>query len=143
MKVCTNPHCTMKGQTQPLCNYHKDKKMKDGRLSRCKTCVNSYYRERNKKEGRESRDAAQARFRQRGKEFVQSLKSPCVVCGWFDYPEGVDFHHKDPATKEFGIGGRTQNTNLEALKAEIDKCVCLCANCHRGVHAGKVSLPNM
>ena len=27
------------------------------------------------------------------------------------------------------------------MKKEADKCILVCANCHRGIHAGKISLP--
>ena len=30
--------------------------------------------------------------------------------------------------------------NTEVMK-KVDKCVMLCANCHREVHAGKLQLP--
>lgn len=33
------------------------------------------------------------------------------------------------------------NTSLAAAKAEIEKCVVLCANCYRKAHAGKIALP--
>ena len=32
--------------------------------------------------------------------------------------------------------------NREWLSQEIAKCVCLCANCHRKVHAGLIDLNN-
>jgi len=43
----------------------------------------------------------------------------------------MQFHHLDPTTKEFDIysgGGRTHS--IKKLKAEIEKCVIICANCH-------------
>lgn len=45
----------------------------------------------------------------------------------------LDFHHRDPATKEFGIAKRA-NTKLSTLMPEIQKCVVLCSNCHREFH---------
>ena len=50
----------------------------------------------------------------------------------------LDFHHLDPASKEFDIAmAMNDEWTWEAVLAEIRKCVCLCANCHRKVHAGR------
>jgi hypothetical protein len=46
-----------------------------------------------------------------------------------------DFHHKDASTKSFGVqDGNTRS--WPRIAAELAKCVMLCANCHREVHAG-------
>ena len=47
----------------------------------------------------------------------------------------MDFHHKDPKEKDFNIGDflRDKPFNKSAEK-ELDKCMLLCANCHREEH---------
>jgi len=74
--------------------------------------------------------------RRKQKERVEALKDkPCNLCGK-KYPSYVmDWHHRDPATKEINIG-RSKLQNFEKTLAEIEKCVLLCANCHRQVHHG-------
>ena len=59
----------------------------------------------------------------------------CAVCGYNRYYGALKFHHAEPNEKEFNIGG---NYTLcwETLKAELDKCVLLCGNCHDEHHAG-------
>jgi hypothetical protein len=46
----------------------------------------------------------------------------------------LDFHHLDPLEKDFSISSRC--TSFEAVRAELDKTVLLCANCHREAHDG-------
>jgi transposase len=60
----------------------------------------------------------------------------CHLCGHDECPQALHFHHRDPATKSFGmsVGGLTRS--LAALRAEAEKCVLLCANCHAAVEAG-------
>ena len=65
-------------------------------------------------------------------EIKMELK--CERCG-FDHPAALDFHHKDPTQKEFGIGGRSTKKNREKTLEEIKKCEVLCSNCHRIEHA--------
>lgn len=47
----------------------------------------------------------------------------------------LDFHHKDPSTKSFSISSNP-NVSISNKKfiEEIEKCVLLCANCHREFH---------
>ena len=63
----------------------------------------------------------------------------CEICGFNEHPKAIDFHHINPKEKSFGIGkfinGRQCNKeNKSLVKKEIDKCMCLCANCHRIKH---------
>lgn len=75
------------------------------------------------------------------RQFIDEIKSvPCEVCENTFPPYCMDFHHRDPETKKFGIGQQATVCGLERLLAEIDKCAILCAICHRKVEAGDVSL---
>ena len=47
----------------------------------------------------------------------------------------LDFHHIDPTQKENTIARMTSNkSNLNDIQKEVDKCIVLCANCHREFH---------
>lgn len=55
-----------------------------------------------------------------------------MCCGYSKCIEALEFHHLDPTEKEFEISDRR---SWEALTAELDKCILLCANCHREYHS--------
>jgi ribosomal protein L44E len=77
---------------------------------------------------------SQKRRRTRRKaELVAAAGGRCVDCGYATCLWVLEFHHRDPATKEFGVGGF--NGSLGRLRTEVDKCDLLCANCHRLRHA--------
>ena len=63
-----------------------------------------------------------------------------MICGETE-PVCLDFHHIDPNEKDFTIG-KHRNKSKENLMKEIEKCVCICANCHRKIHAGIINLEN-
>ena len=68
------------------------------------------------------------------KEAVVYMGSKCAHCQ-NSFPDSVfEFHHTDPALKDFGISKSGHCRSLEAVKAELDKCIMLCANCHRIEH---------
>lgn len=93
---------------------------KDGRL-RCKKCAV---------------DAVQLR-RDRIKEMAVEYKGGCCeICGYDKHIGALEFHHKDPNEKDFGISHKGYTRAWKKVKIELDKCVMLCANCHREVHAG-------
>lgn len=74
------------------------------------------------------------------------LAPSCAACGYDKHPVAMDMHHL--RDKEDLIANLVTNfvagMNPEKGKAlirEAHKCVSLCANCHRLVHAGVVVLP--
>jgi len=65
----------------------------------------------------------------------------CQICGYDGCPEVLEFHHVDGNKKDFGISQRGYTRSWKKVMEELDKCVMLCANCHREVHAGLLQLP--
>ena len=82
------------------------------------------------------------RKRQAGKELVAQFQSKgCTLCDEKE-PCCLSAHHIDGSTKEFDISkGIRQKLSTNRIKTELAKCVCLCENCHRKVHAGIFHLP--
>ena len=67
--------------------------------------------------------------------FVMGEK--CAICGYHKCNTALEFHHLDPVEKEFTLGANTNISTEKALE-EMQKCVLLCANCHRELHAGLI-----
>ena len=61
------------------------------------------------------------------------LKSGCSNCGYKTHAAALEFHHIDPKSKVFTIGSN-YHLPLDIVQQEIDKCIILCANCHRIEH---------
>lgn len=62
----------------------------------------------------------------------------CVKCNESRY-HVLDFHHKDPSTKEIDISKLLNSTtSIETTKKRLEKelkgCARLCSNCHRDFH---------
>jgi hypothetical protein len=64
-----------------------------------------------------------------------------VLCGYDRYVGALQFHHRDPATKEFNIATGLTNRSLAKLKSEAAKCVLVCGNCHAEIEGGVVDVP--
>ena len=64
----------------------------------------------------------------------------CELCGYDKYQGALDLHHKNPLEKEFGIGQRGHSRSWERVMKELDKCILVCATCHREVEAGIISV---
>lgn len=55
----------------------------------------------------------------------------CSRCIESDY-RCLDFHHKDRTTKTAAVSQMVnEGKSLKSIKKEIEKCIILCANCHR------------
>lgn len=83
-----------------------------------------------------------ARQRQIRREIINGYKSErgCAHCGDTD-PVVLDLHHMDPNDKRASVAEMAANkAPIDLIQSEIEKCVVLCANCHRKLHAGRFSL---
>jgi hypothetical protein len=67
---------------------------------------------------------------------IALMGSACGGCAGVVPHSLFEFHHWDPREKEFGISRDGMTRPWEAIATELLKCVMLCANCHREVHAG-------
>ena len=66
---------------------------------------------------------------------VEYKGGKCEKCGYDKCIGALEFHHLDPSQKDFGIGGKRQTAAWGTIKQEVDKCILVCANCHREIHA--------
>jgi 5-methylcytosine-specific restriction endonuclease McrA len=67
---------------------------------------------------------------------VQEAGGKCELCGYDKYVGALEFHHREPSTKEFELSGKGQTFSLARKRAEAAKCILLCSNCHREVEDG-------
>lgn len=73
--------------------------------------------------------------RKKIKELAIEYKGGCCEkCGYNKYNEVLEFHHLDPTKKDFGIASDGHCKSWEKVKKELDKCIMVCANCHREIH---------
>lgn len=137
-KIC--PHC---GRNLPYSNFtFKDK---------THTKLSSWCRDCQKEKAKEIRASNIEKYRSKDREnknrvyrkkrgIINSYKEcGCVICGEKE-PVCLDFHHINPDDKNFDIGKQFHIKATETIIKEIHKCVVLCANCHRKVHAGIIKL---
>lgn len=64
----------------------------------------------------------------------------CEICGYNKCLSALEFHHKNKQDKSFGISEKGITYSWEVVKKELDKCICVCANCHREIHNGLITL---
>ena len=135
--------CNTCGEEKPLTEFNFRNRRENKYFSICKECQRKRRRElykiKYKEEYKDRLRENKKKHRNFIKQKIQQLKSEgCCICGECD-PCCLDFHHL--RDKEFEIG-HSMDVTLENLMKEVDKCIVLCANCHRKIHAGKIVLPN-
>jgi len=110
------------------CRFHGEAKFHafpDGK-SRCASCNSE----------------AVSRCRRKRKEVLaEEAGGRCRRCGYHEFLAALQFHHRDPKEKEFGLAEAGVTRSLEKCRAEAKKCILLCANCHSAFEAGLIDLP--
>ena len=89
-------------------------------------------RERYRKNREKIRLQADKRRKTFKQKCVDYLGSECNKCGYKKSLAALDFHHRNGDGKNIHITRGT--VNWKEIKAELDKCDLLCANCHRESH---------
>lgn len=127
LKTC----CTCK-QVKSIEEFHK------GAFS-CKPCAISRAKIAREKRRQDPEYVKQfnaktvARLQEHKQKAVDYKGNKCFDCGQ-SFPNCVyDFHHINPNTKDMNPSDIVR-LGFEKAKTELDKCVMLCANCHRLRH---------
>ena len=89
-----------------------------------------------KEEIRKRNEANHRRISEMNRQFVRSYKRDkcCVLCGWKEHTNILQFHHIDKDDKDFPLGKGIKAYKTETIKEEMDKCILLCPNCHMWHH---------
>ncbi len=72
---------------------------------------------------------------------IEHLGGCCQICGYLKCFDALEIHHRDPKEKSFAISAEGLTRSWDRVRKEIEKCILICANCHREVHAGITQLP--
>jgi hypothetical protein len=109
--VYSDPLCQHCGETEPSKFYGKMKT----------TCYSCHGKLQEQKRVQKRIDA------------IEYKGGKCEHCGYDKYHGALEFHHKDPNLKD----PKSFRPGLSKARffAEVDKCILLCANCHREEHA--------
>lgn len=92
-----------------------------------------------------NKDKERERIRKRKQEIKEWLSEykvnlKCIYCNEREMV-CLDFHHLDQTQKDKSLGwARNQGWGKERIRKEIEKCIVLCSNCHRKLHAGVIKL---
>ncbi|MBW7959894.1 hypothetical protein H3C65_00150 [Patescibacteria group bacterium] len=70
---------------------------------------------------------------------IAYLGGKCHFCGYNRSYAALDFHHIDEKSKLFGLSQDGLTRSWEKTKKELNKCILVCANCHREIHVGYCS----
>ena len=66
---------------------------------------------------------------------VEYKGGKCEQCGYDRCIEALEFHHLDSSKKDFNVSQRGYTRSWKRVVEELKKCIMLCANCHRELHA--------
>lgn len=107
------------------CGEKRNENFYEGHFVACKKCFNkrrTYYIQRNRA------------------TVNRALGGKCSICGYARCEAALELHHTDPSKKDPGYS-KLRSSKIETLLKEARKCILVCANCHRELHAVSSSLP--
>lgn len=111
--------CGRCGEKKEREQFYREGKNSNRPQGYCKTCSNKYTIERQRRIKR---------------SLLDYKGGKCEKCGYKKCDAALEFHHKDPTKKDFHISKYKNKEFNKTIKKELDKCMLLCANCHREAH---------
>src|SRR6266849_8585861 len=133
MNTKTCPRCS---RTLDVADFNWRNRARGRLQPYCRTCSRAYIRDHYRQNKAYYVDKAHTRNLSERAEIrrrllLYLLAHPCVDCGDQD-PVVLQFDHSDPILKtaEIGVLFR-RGVSWRRIKAEIDKCLVRCANCHQ------------
>lgn len=152
-----NTRVKIKGRTRNLCNRqyclicspfgkHNTKKLDESNgagetsLKTCKTCAKVYEYSHATGHGKTRCNSCitQESQQKKRKFAIDYYGGKCSICGYDKCQGALEFHHlKDKAEMPSYI---IRRWSWEKTKEELDKCLLVCANCHREIHDNQIDL---
>lgn len=133
--------------SKSLDEFHNKPGSTDGKHSFCKECAilgSKIYYQDNKKEILSSMIYFNRNKKQQIKAVINQIKESlkCVFCKE-NTPCCLDFHHLDSNNKNNEVSYLASAKNIHKVVEEINKCICVCSNCHRKIHADFICVENL
>lgn len=116
-------------------------KLRTGKFSSyCKKCSNSCAKEAYKNNSDKVKKSSE-KSRKTLKTIVNGIKSK-YGCSFCNEKEGIclDFHHLDKSKKDLDVSNFIKRKMKKEAFDEINKCIVVCSNCHRKIHANLLSV---
>lgn len=63
---------------------------------------------------------------------VEKFGGKCCICGYGRCPNALEFHHVEGKKEKPSYV--VMRWSWERAKVELEKCILVCANCHREIH---------
>lgn len=127
--------CRVCKTLKPKASFHPHKYCPQGIVSTCRDCTGVRIKQWYKDNRDRRQEASNKRNKEKKLKAIEYLGGRCHDCEQQYEPCVYDFHHVD-GTKEKNPSAALAGS-FEKAKEELDKCVLLCANCHRLRHFGK------
>ena len=104
----------------------------------CRRCKNADTNHRH-----QSYASQQARGLERKLRLLAESGSCCRHCGYSRNLAALTWHHVEPKAKSFALDMRSMSNRSEGeIRAELVKCIVLCANCHAELHFPQLDVSN-
>lgn len=130
--------CKGCGKEKSLTCYDKQPDSRWGHTSRCKVCRSKAQKDRinnNREKHRATRRKYENKKGAKQKQKAVDYKGgKCSICGYHKCFAALEFHHINPGEKEISISSKWCSLKWGTIQRELDKCILVCANCHREIH---------
>ncbi len=111
------------------------------KIVKCSSSLVAYYLSPNVKEKWLKRDKQN---RKNKANFIKKTHGgKCNICNYSRCLEALDFHHLIQEEKKFEVMDAICSRNNKTFKNGVEeskKCILICSNCHREIHAGLIQL---